>query len=400
MKVAFIGMMNLLDRFSGAALSARSFIETLAAAGHDCRSYTTSSFDTSAHVSLTVAIGPGAEDNKHQGKLITLTKSGVRHDLFVTSHTDRQKVTAKEWQKFAGIGISWIKENPADIYITYGNNSFTKILQSTARMSGAKIVFYLGNAAYQHRDNIEPCDVVVCPSLFLANYYEKKLGLSTQVLRTIIPESRFLSKEQNIYRQHPEHRKQGFVTFFNPQFSKGLGLVVQLVIQAQKFAPDMRFLIVSGRTDHRAVAINGMALSDYPNVWCIDSQEDVKSIYQRTSVLLLPSVVQEAASRSIVEAQLSGIPVIASSRGGNKERLNGGGSCLDLPPSYISNPQSVPELEEIKPWLEQLMCLWDNKDTYSNACQRAINASQAFRPEAVSKLSVDFFEQLIEDSKT
>ena len=387
-------MMSLLDRFSGAALSARSFMEALASAGHDCRSYTTSTFDTSTRVSLTAALGPGAGDKKHQGKLITLKKDGVRHDLFITSHTDRQKITANEWQKFAGIGVSWIKENPADIYITYGNNSFTKVLQCTARMSGAKIVFYLGNAAYLHRDNIEPFDIVVCPSRFLAHYYEKKLGLSTQALRTIIPESRFLGEGLNIYHQHPELRKQGFVTFFNPQFSKGLGLVVQLVIQAQKLAPDMRFLIVSGRTDYKDVAINGLALSDYSNVWCIDSQEDVKSIYQRTSILLLPSVVQEAASRSIVEAQLSGIPVIASNRGGNKERLNGGGFCLDLPQRYINTPQSVPDTESIKPWLDQLMALWENKDTYNHASKRAIDATQTFRPETASKHAVEFFEQL------
>ena len=398
MKVAFIGMMSLLDRFSGAALSARSFLDALAAAGHDCCSYTTSSFDTSTRVSLTAVFGPGAENPKHQGKLVSLKQNGVRHDLFVTSHTDRQKVTAEEWQKFASIGTSWIRENPADIYITYGNNSFTTILQTAARNTRARVVFYLGNAAYQHRDNIKPQDTVICPSQFLANFYEEKLGLSSQALRTVIPKNRFLAQGENLYQQHPEYRKQGFITFFNPQFPKGLGLIIRLIIQAQKTAPDMRFLIVSGRTSHGDIAINGMALSDYPNVWCIDSQEDVKSIYQRTSILLLPSVVQEAASRSIVEAQLSGIPVIASHRGGNEERLNGGGFCVDLPQSFINTPQSVPETEDIKPWLDQLMTLWHDKDAYSKACKQAIDASQTFRPETVSTHAVEFFEQLINRS--
>jgi len=393
-KVAFIGMMSLLDRYSGAALSVRAFLELLAAAGHECSSYTATSFDRRSEIPLDTVLGEDVSTENSRGSVLTHPVQGVTHHVYVTSHTHKSKVGRDEWIQMAETGISWIRENPADVFITYGNNPITAILQREARNTGARLVFYLGNAELEDRKNIRDSDTVICPSEFLASHYRKTLQLHPDVVRTIIPESRFLAPEDQLYRLQPAWRKQGFVTFMNPQPNKGVGLMARLIDCMLERSPDMNFLVVSGRIDNANLRFSGKNLGDRPNVWCLDSREDVRTIYRRSSVLLLPSVWQEGASRSIVEAQLSGIPVLASNRGGNRERLSGAGFCLDLPHRLLENHLTIPTEEELKNWIETLLALWNDEKNYAAAAEQALKSSEAFHPATVSTFALSYFENL------
>lgn len=388
-------MMTLLDRYSGAALSVRAFLEHLAAAGHECASFTASSFDRQHEIPLESVLGDGITPASHRGSVVLHRANGVSHHVFVTSSTHRSGVERDEWIQMAETGIRWIRDCAADVFITFGNNPITAILQREARDTGARLVYYLGNAELKDRDLIQKTDTVVCPSAFLASHYRRTLGLQPDVVRTIIPASRFLQPDEQLFRVHPQWRQRGFVTFMNPQPIKGVGVVARLIESMQVRAPGMIFLVVSGRLDTASLAFFGRSLRDRQNVWCIDSREDVRTIYQRTSVLLLPSVWQEGASRTIAEAQLSGIPVLASDRGGNRERLNGGGFCLPLPDRLVSNHQTIPTEAELGGWLETLLSLWNDEGAYAGAADRALSSSAPFHPATVIRQAVEYFEQLL-----
>lgn len=58
--------------------------------------------------------------------------------------------------------------------------------------------------------------------------------------------------------------------------------------------------------------------------------DDMRALYARTRVLLMPSVWEEAYGRSVVEAQLSGIPALASTRGNLIDTVGPGGLTVDL----------------------------------------------------------------------
>ncbi|MGE0736081.1 MAG: glycosyltransferase [Alphaproteobacteria bacterium] len=62
--------------------------------------------------------------------------------------------------------------------------------------------------------------------------------------------------------------------------------------------------------------------------------EDMRTLYSRARVLLAPSVWEEAWARSVCEAQISGIPAIASDRGGLPESVGPGGIIVALHAPY------------------------------------------------------------------
>ena len=66
-----------------------------------------------------------------------------------------------------------------------------------------------------------------------------------------------------------------------------------------------------------------------PNVSIVKGVRDMRTVYRRTKMLLIPSQWEEAFGRSIIEALASGIPVVATNVGGITETgLKNGGYLL------------------------------------------------------------------------
>jgi glycosyltransferase involved in cell wall biosynthesis len=101
---------------------------------------------------------------------------------------------------------------------------------------------------------------------------------------------------------------------------------------------------------------------------------DARALYARTRVLLMPSLWEESYGRSVVEAQLSGIPVLASTRGNLVDTVGPGGLTVDL---------HAPD----EAWLDALDVLWRDPDgRYAAAAQR-----HARRPEVEPARIVEAF---------
>src|SRR6266545_830340 len=104
----------------------------------------------------------------------------------------------------------------------------------------------------------------------------------------------------------------GFVTLINPCAVKGISIFLELA----RSLPQVRFAAVPtwGTTpDDRE------ALAAQPNVTLLPPADDVDRIYEKTRVLLMPSLWEEAFGVTAVEAMLRGIPVLASAVGGLPE---------------------------------------------------------------------------------
>jgi glycosyltransferase involved in cell wall biosynthesis len=103
----------------------------------------------------------------------------------------------------------------------------------------------------------------------------------------------------------------------------------------------------------------------------------------------------EAFGRTIVEAQLNGIPVLASRWGGIPEALNGGGFLFYIPDRCTKNYMAIPTPEEVQPWIDQLRVLSEDQKVYTEAQRRAIQASEAFSPERTVQTAIELFQQIV-----
>ncbi|MFI6056003.1 glycosyltransferase [Streptomyces violascens] len=124
-------------------------------------------------------------------------------------------------------------------------------------------------------------------------------------------------------RQHLDGRLPGpapvgDLLMVNPVPAKGSALVHDLVQRL----PGERFTLVEGWWD------TASDFARYPNVTYVPRTYDMGPLYAAHRLLLVPSVVEDAFPRVIVEAALHGCPALGSARGGIPEAIGGGGLVL------------------------------------------------------------------------
>ncbi|MEU1073184.1 MULTISPECIES: glycosyltransferase family 4 protein [unclassified Streptomyces] len=110
----------------------------------------------------------------------------------------------------------------------------------------------------------------------------------------------------------------GGVLMVNPIPAKGAALLHQLIHRL----PGRRFTLVEGWWD------TACEFTGYPNVDWVPRTYAMGPIYAANDLLLVPSQVEDAFPRVIVEAGLHGVPTVGSSRGGIPEAVGDGGLIL------------------------------------------------------------------------
>ncbi|GAA1572803.1 glycosyltransferase [Streptomyces globosus] len=110
----------------------------------------------------------------------------------------------------------------------------------------------------------------------------------------------------------------GGVLMVNPIPAKGAALLHRLI----RRLPARRFTLVEGWWDTAG------EFTAYPNVHWVPRTYAMGPIYAANDLLLVPSQVEDAFPRVIVEAGLYGVLTIGSSRGGIPEAVRDGGIIL------------------------------------------------------------------------
>jgi glycosyltransferase involved in cell wall biosynthesis len=165
------------------------------------------------------------------------------------------------------------------------------------------------------------------------------------------------------------------VTFVNPHPDKGLDIALGIA----RLCPEIPFTFVESwllsEEQRQQLMLKSAVL---PNITILPRQSDMRAVYGKCKILLAPSVWEEAYGRVASEAQLSGIPVVASSRGGLPEAVGPGGILLH--PQHLNSD-----------WAAAVRKLWYDQRQYDELSAAAI--AHAERREMTLAYQMDAWER-------
>jgi glycosyltransferase involved in cell wall biosynthesis len=236
-----------------------------------------------------------------------------------------------------------------------------------AREHGVKGLLYVHDAEDDPAQLRATADLgchVVCSSAFLARKVEGVIGRPAHV---VYPASDWYFGTMGDAR--------GYVTMVNPHAVKGLDTFLEIA----RRMPGQRFLLQeSWRLGDAALAALQARLASLPNVTFQHRVADMRQVYQRTRLLLVPSVWEEGFGMVAVEAQSCGIPVAASARGGLPESVGTGGLLVD-------------DYRNVDAWMSALDTLLGNDAAHRHWSERALAhaRSETFAPRQLARRFLD-----------
>ncbi|MFO1058991.1 MAG: glycosyltransferase [Dongiaceae bacterium] len=205
----------------------------------------------------------------------------------------------------------------------------------------------LGGELFTH-----PRLAYVTNSGFMAAALQERLGFAPPVIPPLVLPDRYRTATS-----------RAVVTFVNPTPIKGLEIALALAERR----PDIPFEFVeSWALRPRPLRELRRRLAPLANVRLTRATLDMRAVYARSRLLLAPSRWEEPWGRVVTEAQLSGIPVLATCSGGLPEAVGPGGIL-------------VPPEAPVEAWAGALGRLWDDAAAYDELSRRALQ--HAARPE-------------------
>ena len=281
------------------------------------------------------------------------------------------------------------RERP-DLLIGHGGDSLMRAVFAEARSRGIATLFPLHNFLYDDPAPFDDVDAVLVPSQFAADYYREALGLECTVIPNLV--------DLNRIRVEPHEPK--YLTFVNPSVEKGVYPFARIADELGKRRPDIPILVVEGRGTEANVAACGLDLRRHGNVPFMAHTHDPRRFWRLTKIALVPSLWWESQGLVAVEAMTNGIPVVASDRGALPETLGGAGVVLPLPERLTTATRWTPTVEEVLPWVEAILQLWDDRDIYQDQSRRAFDAAKRWAPEVLESEYAAFLEGLSPGQKT
>jgi len=372
-----------LDPSSGAATATRDLLELLASHGWNTRVLCGPALDFERGESLAQLLSdqgiPFEERTCGAGpvpfSLFHFRQNGVPVSAFRPSGPGRKVPSSEEGATFLAMFERILEESPPDVLLTYGGHWLASEVIGRARRRGIAVVFALHNFEYRDARLFQHVDAVLVPSQYCADHYRRTLGLECTAIPSPLNWSRVRCDPGN---------GAGYVTFVNPQPNKGVFVFVRIAHELGRRRPDIPLLIVEGRGGADWLARTGLDLSGLENLHVMANTPDPRDFYRASRLLLMPSLWRESFGRVAAEALLNGIPVLGSRRGALPEVLGEAGLLLDIHDRYTPNTRRVPTAEEVAPWVDAVIRLWDDPALYAEERRRCLAAAEAWRPDRLA----------------
>ncbi|SIN68781.1 Glycosyl transferase 4-like domain-containing protein [Singulisphaera sp. GP187] len=389
-RLLFASIHGYVDPSSGAAWASRDVLELMAARGVECRAITPGLLSYERETSAEEILKPlGVPIRKaalmagiDSADALEFDLGGVGVTLVPTASSRAERFDDPvEIKDFLGRTARLIDEFRPQVLLTYGGHPANLALMKLARERDVSVVFHLHNLAYPSRSTFEHATAVLVPSEYCRRHYLQKLSLESTVIPSpLIPE-----------RMVAPVRDPRYVTFINPQLSKGAAVVARIAFELHHRRPEIPLLIVEGRGAADALTTVRLDLSELRNLNRLPNLPNPRAIYRLTRVLLVPSLVRETFGRVAAEGLANGIPVLASDRGALPETLGDAGFVFTPPDRCTPNSVEPPTAHEVAPWVATIERLWDDPSWETAHQERARLESRRWDPDFVADQYLSFF---------
>lgn len=198
-----------------------------------------------------------------------------------------------------------------------------------------------------------PFASVITNSRYTASWAKARFGVEPTVIRPLVDPERFRVTTRG-----------GRVLYVNPHPAKGGRLALDIASRL----PDIHFDFVECWFRNDAVAEVRRRASQLPNVTWHGPMPDLRPLLAEARLLIMPSQSSEGWGRVASEAQVSGIPVVATSIGGLPEAVGPGGILLGAD-------------DPVEAWVGAIRRLYDDEISYRDLSRLA---EQHARREEIS----------------
>jgi glycosyltransferase involved in cell wall biosynthesis len=390
--VLFASAHSLVDFSNGASVATRDLLQRLAASGFEAHAFCTPKRDLPREVGFARALGDWHEPSavrgpacgSHPARILSTRRGDVSISIIGLDSTRHGPPQPEEVLTVLNAFRSHLDALQPDVMLTYGGDPITQGMIALARRSGIPIVFALHNLAYTAVQPFANVDEAIVPSQFAQRHYRDRLGLDCHVLPNPVDWDRV----------RVERRDPRFVTFVNPVQEKGVCPFVRIAQELGRRRPEIPFLVVESRGNRRNLTACGLGRDAPVSVQLMSHTHDPRRFYALTRMALMPSLCPENQPLVAIESLINGIPVLGSDRGGIPEVLGDCGFVLPLPERLTPESTVVPDADEVEPWVETIIRLWDDRAWYEEQGARARREAQRWHPDRLRPLYAEFFRNV------
>ncbi|WP_121628369.1 glycosyltransferase family 4 protein [Poseidonibacter antarcticus] len=365
-KILWVSPTNLFDTTSGFALSVKQMLKQLHKSNYAVHILSATIFDKKEGMSK---IQQHKEFTaKNLNKFIKILDGDLIHNTFVTKDIKREKMMSYEENIFFQEYCKILEDYQIDLVFTYGDGLLDSNITREAKNLNITTMAYLVNPNFKGKRWIRDIDLIITDSLATSKMYKQREGYDITCVGD------FLSKDMYISKTYTKKN----ILFINPSLQKGVLFVIQLALYLEKIASDIVFEVVNSRGNWQSILKHitkklGNERESLPNVIVTENTYDMKSVYSRAKLLLVPSFWFDSGPRVIAEAQLNAIPVIGSTSGGIPEMIGKGGLLINFSDEFYKEPYTtLVDIKTIEKIGSNILRFYSDDEYYKDYSKKAL----------------------------
>jgi glycosyltransferase involved in cell wall biosynthesis len=368
MKILWASPNVLLDTSNGAAMMVRECLRQLAQRGWGVLILGGTVFVNTEGMA-------GRKDlwstlQRHKGQFVDIQDGVLSHRVLVTERPQRRLLFSYEEKRWFDEYRRLLDDEQPDLVLFFDNSLITLLTADEARRRHIPVGVFLMHGNNQGQHWCRDVDWMFTDTRATAQMYLKREGYR------MLPVGSFVNPED----VRAEACQRENLLFINPIPGKGGVLVAQIALWLAQQRPDIKLEVVDSRKTWQQLLVQvsealGARCNALENVRVTSNTVDMRPVYGRARLLLVPSIWWESGPRVIVEALINGIPVIGSDSGGIPEVLGSGGEIISIPEHYRQAPYTrLLSRDVVEAFAARICRYWDDEQFYQKASEQALEA--------------------------